>query len=283
MARINVETDFFADPRFRLLVRTTGGDEARAIGLCIQAWQLAQSYWVKKKLIPIEIWTQAGFDILAAVDLAEVRKEGVYCRGAEKHFAWYAQRIEAARIAGSKSVAARRKKYGTASPRGRSGSERPSNARFEKTPPSAEPESNPLTLTLYADNVKPDPLIPKAGNVWDAYVGAYSSRYGAAPVRNARQMGMCSQLVRRLGGDAAVAVVRFYVGHQGAYYVQKAHALGLCLQDCEALHTQMVTGLTVTRSSAYHADKGAANKAAFDAVAAKWAAEAKAKGGPDGK
>lgn len=153
MARINVETDFFADPRFRLLVRTIGGDEARAIGVCIQAWQLAQTYWVKQKLIPTDIWKKAGFDALVTVDLAEIRDDGVYCRGAEKHFAWYVQRIDAARNAGIKSAQARGAKYGTSAPLvvtplDRTGTEPGTNVRFGKNAKKPEPETNPLTLTL---------------------------------------------------------------------------------------------------------------------------------------
>jgi hypothetical protein len=86
---------------------------------------------------------------------------------------------------------------------------------------------------------------------------------------------MCSQLVKRLGIDAAIGVVRFYVAHQQSYYVVKSHALGPCLADCEALHTQMVNGKAITQASASHADKGAAQRAAFVAVATKWSAEAR--------
>jgi hypothetical protein len=300
LARINFESRFLADPRFRLLVKLVG-DEDKALGMCVRAWFLAQKYWTDdRSLIPERIWQASGLEPLVAADLAEVRAEqnrtsssGIYCRGAETQFEWLVKSNRSE--AGKKSAEARRKKYGTALPAGASNLVRKRRTKPNKTPNTTElvvrscseqdPNRTELSLlpTLCSEIAKDEALTPKAGDVWSAYVTSYRARYQEPPVRNAKQMGMCAQLVKRLGGDAAVSVVRYYLTHQNAYYVQKSHALGPCLLDCEGLHTQMKTGMAVTRSSASHADKGAANKAAFDAVAAKWAAEGKLKGGTDGE
>lgn len=143
---------------------------------------------------------------------------------------------------------------------------RPKHHRTE--PRSAtEASPNPLTPTL----ISSDTSEPVGSDVWSAYETSYRARYGVSPVRNAKVNAQCAQLVKRLGGDAAVGVVRFYVGHQNAFYVQKAHALGLCLADAEALHTQWKNNTTITRSSASHADKNSATLQAFKNVAARWA------------
>ena len=119
---------------------------------------------------------------------------------------------------------------------------------------------------------------PTGGSeVWAAYAAAYEARYGHAPVRNARTNAQCSQLVGRLGLEAAVNVVRFYLTHQGRFYVQTCHALGACLKDAEGLHTQMLAGVRVTGSDAQQQDRRQATLGAFERVARKLKAEAEAK------
>ncbi len=161
MARINVEDSFFSDPRFRLLVKHIG-DEPKAVGLCVQAWLLAQRYWVNDRcLIPEKLWKTSGLEALTEVDLAEYREEGVYCRGSEKQFKWLEHGLRAA--AGRKSAKARRSKYGTAIPLKARNAPPADTENTEQTPNTTEqavrkcsktsPNShrtkpNSLTLTL---------------------------------------------------------------------------------------------------------------------------------------
>lgn len=120
----------------------------------------------------------------------------------------------------------------------------------------------------------PGPRTP-AGEVWEAYSAAYTARYGHPPVRNAKGNAQCSQLVGRLGADAAVKVVEFYLTHGKGWYVQCVHALGACLQDCEALHTQMLAGHRVTATDARRVDQAQGNAQAFAAAAAELKREGK--------
>lgn len=287
LARINVEDDFWTHPRYRALTRIIG-DEDKAAGMCIRFWRLAQSYWGERKPVPTDVWDLEKLEPLVTVGLAEKKDDGVYCKNSERHFEWYSQAVESGRRGGIKSVRARTDKYGSAQPRRSKpskGSRSDPSVNIEGSPKGSrsDPPEAPKPLTLYDAGQTEIAKAPPGSSVWDAYAGAYLGRYKVAPVRNARSNGMCAQLVKRLGVDAAIGVVRFYVTHSSSYYVQKAHALGPCLADCEALHTQMLNGMTITRASASHADKGAANQAAFAAVAAKWAAEDKQKGGADGE
>lgn len=91
--------------------------------------------------------------------------------------------------------------------------------------------------------------------VWQRYEVAYVKRYGTAPVRNAKVNGQMAQLVKRIGGACAPEVAAFYVHHNDAYYVRARHPPGLLLRDCEGLHTQWVTGKTVTQSQARKIDE----------------------------
>lgn len=85
--------------------------------------------------------------------------------------------------------------------------------------------------------------------VWEAYREIYVARYGTEPVRNPTVNNQIKQLVRRLG-EETIEVVKFYVKHNGAFYVQKCHPIGLCLADAESLRTQWSRGQTVTQGDA---------------------------------
>ncbi len=135
---------------------------------------------------------------------------------------------------------------------------------------------HPDKETVLQRGLKPSPTDvagPPGSLVWDTYSGAYLNRYGVMPIRNAKTNALCKQLVKRLGIDSAIAVVGFYLTHGKGYYIEKAHDLGLCILDAEALHTQMMKGQIITRVSASHAEKNTTNAASFNAVARKLAAE----------
>lgn len=296
MPRINIEDDILWNPRFQALTRRLDGDIEKAIGRLIRFWWAAQRHWGKdRNLVPIEEFSVGDFEHLVDVGLAEIRPEGVYARGAQEHFDWYLSRVKSASAAGKASAAVRKKKYGTAVPsraKNRTSTERP----FESVAERTEPNPNPLPLymqdktgftensdALEAEQAKIILSGPKGGDVWAAYAGAYFARYGTPPVRNALVNTQCKKLVQRLGGDAAIAVVRFYVAHSNAFYVQKAHPLGLCLSDAEGLHTQWKKQIVITQSSASHADKNSANHQAFKNVAARWAERDRKKGAANGE
>jgi len=120
---------------------------------------------------------------------------------------------------------------------------------------------------------------PKGTHVWDAYRTAYKAKYSVEPVRNAKSNTLCAQLVLRLGGDAAVNVVGFYLTHNKSWYVQNLHSLDYCVKDCEALHTQWLSDHRVSTSEANQTDKRQATMDVFQRVAAKLQAEEDAKRG----
>lgn len=90
--------------------------------------------------------------------------------------------------------------------------------------------------------------------IWSAYELCYENRYGVKPTRNASVNGKISQIAKRLGAEA-IEVVKFYVLHNDAFYIRKAHAIGLCLSDAESLHTQWKTGKQITGSKVRQFEK----------------------------
>ncbi|MDH4329925.1 MAG: YdaU family protein [Nitrospira sp.] len=94
-----------------------------------------------------------------------------------------------------------------------------------------------------------------SSRVWERYKEAYLRRYKAEPLRNLKTNSQISQLIKRVGGDIAPDLAEFYVWHNDAYYVRSRHPPGLLLRDCEGLHTQWITGQTVTQSQARKIDE----------------------------
>lgn len=84
--------------------------------------------------------------------------------------------------------------------------------------------------------------------IWDTYLNAYRQRYKVDPIRNASVNAQVSQLRKRVG-ERAVELVEFYLSHNDGFYLQKTHALGLCLKDCETLMTQMQRGRAITKTT----------------------------------
>lgn len=93
MARVNVESDVLANPRFHALVRRCGGDLEKALGRLVRFWMAAQRHWGDDcGLIPDGEFAISDFEHLIEVGFAEKRPGGVYAKGSEKHFAWYLQK-----------------------------------------------------------------------------------------------------------------------------------------------------------------------------------------------
>ncbi len=98
---------------------------------------------------------------------------------------------------------------------------------------------------------------------WNSYAAAYQSRYGCAPVRNARTNALIKQLVARIGLEESPQVCAFFLTHNNAFYVKKGHALTLLLADAEKLRTEWATGRKITDTAAQQADKRETNLQAF--------------------
>lgn len=82
----------------------------------------------------------------------------------------------------------------------------------------------------------------KTNATWLAFSAEQESRYGVAPLRNAKVNGQLARLLQQVPVDEAPDLARFYVRHAGTRYVNAMHDLGLLLRDVQALRTQMLSG-----------------------------------------
>lgn len=124
------------------------------------------------------------------------------------------------------------------------------------------PEAVPASAPAKAPK-KSKPAEPGTGKVWAAYATAYWNRYGVEPVRNAMVNAQLSNLVRRIGLADAEHVAAFFLGHQHRFYVEKMHAVGLLLADCEKLRTEWATSSQMTSAKAVQQDRTQTNLDAF--------------------
>ncbi len=84
--------------------------------------------------------------------------------------------------------------------------------------------------------------------IWEAYLNAYLKRYSVPPLRNAMVNKQVSNLRERVGYENAIKLVEFFLSHNESFYLKKTHAIGLCLQDCESLMTQMKRNQPITQA-----------------------------------
>jgi hypothetical protein len=127
-------------------------------------------------------------------------------------------------------------------------------------PSSQNPDSLPSSPDLPSEGQagKVDPVgkrsakakaPPVTAETWSSYSTAYEDRYGIAPARNAMVNGQLANLVKQLGAEEAPQVASFYVRHEDAFYVRKAHPISLLVTDAQKLRMEWITGRTTSANS----------------------------------
>lgn len=91
---------------------------------------------------------------------------------------------------------------------------------------------------------------------WEAYAGAYSARYQAPPLRNAKSNSLIKRFAQLVPAEEAAAIARHYVEHNGQFYVAKLHPLELLVADAAKLRTEWATGRMMTTTRARQVDRG---------------------------
>lgn len=113
--RINLDSKFFTDARFKLLVHELGEHRFQVLGRIVELWHYCYVHLttlVDPKMIDA-ICERKGFaEGLIRCELGEPRDGKVHVRGVRKRIENYLKAIED----GKKSAAMRRQKYGTAQP-----------------------------------------------------------------------------------------------------------------------------------------------------------------------
>jgi hypothetical protein len=121
-------------------------------------------------------------------------------------------------------------------------------------PDSLIPDSFTLTQTSRGSRAPKINGEKPTTKTWESYSTAYIDRYGSPPLRNARVNAQIAQLLKRIPRDDAPLLAAWFVSHNGRWYVQKGHAIGMLLSDAEHLYTQWQSGRVLTEAEAREVD-----------------------------
>jgi hypothetical protein len=115
MARINVDSKFFTDARFKLLVQEVGEHRFFVLGRILELWHYCYEHLttlVDPKMIDAVCERKGFANELVSCELGEMQDGKVHVRGVRKRI----ENLLKASEDGKKSAAIRRQKYGTAQP-----------------------------------------------------------------------------------------------------------------------------------------------------------------------
>lgn len=168
LARINLDDELRADPRFHLLCALVNRNLAYGALACL--WELGQSYWKKaESLIPRTLAEHTpNYAELVQTGFAQERGEEVYCSGAKERWGFLLARSEA----GKRSAEARKAKFGTAIPFGAS-----NRTNAEQPPNKTEPSSSSSSSSQNKNKAR-KPSAPLGFLFWEKY-----------PRRNGKKIG----------------------------------------------------------------------------------------------
>ncbi len=270
MARINVDEQLRADPRFHALCNLHPRHVAMGAVICL--WELGQSYWKKNRsLIPIDIFSLSPLaDEMRRVGFVEEKPEGIYCRGACERWDFLIKRIEGGK---QRAENATRDEHGrfqqttSSPPADGPASDQYGSRLVQAHQPSSSSSSSPSSSASESSSslVKAPQKVrtPKApeskmdtGPTWAAYQEAYRRRYdGHELIRNATVNTQMANFVKRIGVDEAPKVAAFFLTHSDAYYVKQGHPPGLLLKDAEKLRTEWIRGKRITGAQAREGER----------------------------
>ena len=92
MARINIEEEWWTDPRRDLFILACNKNEEEADGCALKFWLLAQEFWRHRRLVPAPKFMRLRYaQEFISAGLAEIKKEFVYVRGTKEKHEWLAK------------------------------------------------------------------------------------------------------------------------------------------------------------------------------------------------
>lgn len=118
----------------------------------------------------------------------------------------------------------------------------PSQSQSQSPAPSQTQNQGQLHSDAASAPARVNGSEAKTAKTWEAYSGAYLTRYGAMPLRNKKINGMLARFVESVPAEEAPAIASFYLRSNRGLHVSSKHCVELLLRDSAALHTEWVTG-----------------------------------------
>lgn len=250
MARINIETTVWTDPRFQDLMIAIGNRHA-AKGLLLEFWVLAQQFWFpQKRGIPREAVERAGLGAVITCGLAELRGEEVYAKGAESAFAWLFQKQEAGKKGG---LAKAKRPLAGASARKHTPSVRCQNlASSSSSFSSSSSESKSESKKTPSGGLPSAPTVKSPVGLFVAtFVQAYQARYGPAARPNlvGKVQGQIKRFVTETPIDRACELIQVYCQMDDKWFTTKCHDFGTFLENLSKVGLALDTGEAAPESA----------------------------------
>jgi hypothetical protein len=95
LARINIDDDLESKPEFRVLTRLLGGNDDTARGALVRWFRLAQHAYAHLLPVPKEEIKKHELECVITAGWALPVEGGFRCKGEQKQFGWYRQRVQA--------------------------------------------------------------------------------------------------------------------------------------------------------------------------------------------
>lgn len=227
MARINVESSISSDSRFQdLIIKLQCKD--RALGSVVRAWQLAQKHYLKEGVIPFHEWQSQGCrDEIIEVGLAEKRENGIYMKGSSEQFQWLRQKSDAGKRPRKKVERTYTDVNGT------------------------QRDGSSLLFTPFSSLSSPDSKLisPRVAKRKRSQVSIQSvllvrkemhlEIHGVEPIGGPQVNGILSGLVREVGEEDSIAILRYFYKVPNSFYKTRGHDVRLLVNDKAKLLTEV--------------------------------------------
>lgn len=122
--------------------------------------------------------------------------------------------------------------------------------------PLSKSETSTLLKVIYHlvdTRMAPKKKKPPLGTplLWETYSQCYKARYnGVEPPKNAKNMGLCANLIKLVGLEKAKELVQFYFTQKDSFYQTKSYNLELLLRDYTTLYSRLYSGEKITYKTA---------------------------------
>lgn len=239
MARINIEDQYWPDPR-RQMFCDLSGDSYKADGVFLRLIRIAQDYTKKNELIPLTLFKQLPFhEHLIAVGFCKEFEAGIYLAGTQEHLSWLRDRSEAGKKGGQSKSESKTKHLKQNRSKSEANAEANSKqarskdrSKTETSPsPSPSPSKEETTTTTIPQNSIPMDLRGQLDEAWVAWNQTLTS-FGLKPKNiSPPDERTLAQAIRMLGLERVknALVGKSFETKQGQYDPVNTLSLEYCL------------------------------------------------------
>jgi hypothetical protein len=261
MARQNIDEAYWSDPRRGLLIAKLGC-HLKADGAVLNAWKLAERYWVpNQKAIPITAWKIAGLPMaLIEVGFAELKDNGdfVYVNGSKDFFAWRFKKRSSGAKGGRKNKGKKLKQTEANNTKDEQ-TEASSSYSFSSSSSVTSTDSELYSVGQASADAAAAEIKSPVGYFIGTYVRAYQAKHGekARPDLRGKVQGQIKSLLKEVPLQRACDLIQTYCQMSDSWFLTKAHDFPTFMENLGKVGLALDTGKVMTQTQIRQADKAA--------------------------